>query len=499
VNGVAKITTIDLGQTDAALVRRFRQAVTKRARAAAFDRVVRTHRDAVLGRCAERLWPDADAAVAAAHDVFIIAYQAMADPAKLGHPDRLRDWLLAIEAHGELTSRLPAGIDAINWVALQASITASGPETPGSAERRAWLRNWLEQIVATLPETRQHMYDLFVLRALDSRNVAMELGTGIPEARRARRENREAILRAFEVTALAAAEAALDPRYDDTAGCAQLRQILTDGLRDGDTYEGLRRDSLVLLADLRLSVTRHVNDCDTCYYRRDDCIAQWAPELLALLAGAELNEQVIEDLRTMPESGRSHAGAFSGGHYRGGRDPERGLASAGAGKAIRTRRAAVAGVGLLAALLLLGFVEPGFLLSATNSVPRGSSSSSAGPGSAGSSVGPAQRGTSAGASGRPVPSTSGGSSPGQPANGGGGSTVAPTSSSGTPTQRGTGQPSSSTTLPPSGRPIPTPNPVRSSTPEPTPEPTTAPPTTPAPTTPAPTTQAPTTPPGSPDA
>ena len=121
----AFIATSDRGQPDAALVRRFRQAVAKRVRAAVFDRVVREHRDAVLGCCAERLWPDADAAVTAAHDAFIVAYLAMDDPAKLARPDRLRDWLLGIAAEGALASGLAARIDAVHWEALQADIAAA--------------------------------------------------------------------------------------------------------------------------------------------------------------------------------------------------------------------------------------------------------------------------------------------------------------------------------------------------------------------------------------
>ena len=83
---------------------------------------------------------------------------------------------------------------------------------PDSPARLASLRQWLERIVATLPEPRQRMYDLFVTRGLDSRNAALELGTTVAEVRRLRRENRQAIVRAFEVTALAeAAEAAVAP------------------------------------------------------------------------------------------------------------------------------------------------------------------------------------------------------------------------------------------------------------------------------------------------
>ena len=94
------------------------------------------------------------------------------------------------------------------------------PEMRDSPARVASLRQWLERIVATLPEPRQRMYDLFVTRGLDSRNAALELGTTVAEVRRLRRENRQAILRAFEVTALAAAEAAVDPSGIGAPGCA---------------------------------------------------------------------------------------------------------------------------------------------------------------------------------------------------------------------------------------------------------------------------------------
>lgn len=72
--------------------------------------------------------------------------------------------------------------------------------------------------MATLPQPRQEMYDLFVRRALDSRKAATELRTDVVEVRRLRRENREGMLRAFEVTALIAAEAGLDPWSGEAAG-----------------------------------------------------------------------------------------------------------------------------------------------------------------------------------------------------------------------------------------------------------------------------------------
>ena len=493
----AFIATSDRGQPDAALVRRFRQAVAKRVRAAVFDRVVREHRDAVLGCCAERLWPDADAAVTAAHDAFIVAYLAMDDPAKLARPDRLRDWLLGIAAEGALASGLAARIDAVHWEALQADIAADVPHKPdmqGSAARRAWLRGWLEQIVATLPEPRQQMYDLFARKALDSRNAATELGTDVDDARRLRRENREAILRAFEVTAFAAAEADADPLGGETPGCGQLRQILSDTQRGGD--------NLVLPPELRLAVTRHVGQCDTCRDRRDDCMARWAPEILPVVAGAELNEQVIEDLRTIPESARSHRAERPGGLSRGSRIVHAGTARAGIGKAVFTKRVAAAGGAGLLVVLLLGFVQPGFFLSSAGSAPRGASSSSKLPGSSsrGSSGDPQMIGTFGTVPGRPVPSTTEGSPAGLPAAGGGSST-APTSSSATATApvHSTAQPSSSPTSP-SAHPT-SPSPSSSSGSEPTPSvsaPTPV-PTTPAPSTPAsptPTTPAPSTPPPS---
>jgi hypothetical protein len=496
------------GQADAALVTRFRQAVARRDRAAAFDRLVRVHRDAVLGRCTERLWPDADAAVAAARDVFVAGYLAMADPAKLARPDLLQDWLLGIASYGELGSLLPAGIDGINWGALQAGIAADAldnPDTRDSAARRASLRRWLEQIVATLPEARQQMYDLFVRRAVGSQNAATELGTDATEARRLRRENRDAVLRAFGVTALAVTEAGRDPLGGEALGCSQLRHMLTGAQGAGGTDEGVGPDAVVLPADLRLAVTRHVGQCDACRDRRDDCIAQWAPELLPILAGAELNEQVIEDLRTIPAAGRPqrpqrpqrpHVGvtAHGGpGSRRGARLPG---AQGGTGKALLARRAAAAGAGLLALLLMLGFVQPGFFLSSAASAPRVSSSSS--PKDPGSGN-PQMIGTSAEVRGRSAHSAAKGSPGGSPPVAGVTSTEA-TSPFDSPTQpgQGTPQPSSSsrspsaqpTTASPGSSPTPSPSasagqpsPVRSTTPPSSPAPTTSPPTTPASATP----------------
>ena len=92
-------------------------------------------------------------------------------------------------------------------------------------------------------------------------------------------------------------------------------------------------------------------------------MARWAQEILPIVAGAELNEQVIEDLRTIPESARSHRGARSGGLSRGSRSVHAGTARAGIGKAVFTRRVAAAGGAGLLVVLLLGFVQPGFFLS----------------------------------------------------------------------------------------------------------------------------------------
>jgi DNA-directed RNA polymerase specialized sigma24 family protein len=475
-----------------------------------FDGVVREHRDTVLGWCAERLWPDADAAVAAARDVFLVAYRAMADPAKLARPDRLRGWLLGIAAYPELASGLSPGIDAINWGALQAGIAADVPDSPdtrGSAARRASLRRWLELVVATLPEPRQQLYDLFVLRALNSRNAATELGTDVAEAQRLRRENREAVLRAFEVSALAAADATVDPLGGESLGCGQLRQILADAERNGGMHEGARSDGPVLPADLRPTVTRHAGQCGTCRDRRDDCMAQWAPEVLPILAGAELNERVIEDLRTIPEpatsatSARSRAGAPAGGHPLGRRGAHQGAALIGTapigtapigiGRAgIPWRAASVAGAGLVVVLLLLGFVQPGFLLNTAASLPRGSSSAPAKDPSHGPGGGDPQLiGTSAQVHRRPAPS-----SPGGTPSGTGGGSASPTWWSAAPTQSvsSTARPSSSpSTVPTSTSPVATLSPTPSaSTRRPSPSPSTTPSSSPAPT-PTPTTTPPT--------
>jgi DNA-directed RNA polymerase specialized sigma24 family protein len=361
--GVAAITVSDGGHADAALVRRFRQAQTERERTAVFADVVREHRDAVLGCCAERLWPDADAAVVAACDVLVAARLAMADPAKLARPDRLRGWLLGIAAGASLTSGLPAGIGDVNWEAVRARVAAGVPEMRDSPASRAPLRHWLEQIVATLPEARQRLFDLFVARGLDSRNAALELGTSVAGVRRLRRENRQAILRAFEVTALAAGEAALDPPGGDAPGCGELRQILADAQHDGDPREGGRRHVAVLPASLRLTVTRHLSQCGTCQGRRDDCMARWAPELLPILADTELSEQVMEGLHSVAELARP--GGTPGARRR--------AAPAGTtGMAVARHPVAAAGAGLLAALLLLVFVWPGFLHSTAAFVPRDS-------------------------------------------------------------------------------------------------------------------------------
>src|SRR5271169_2344018 len=115
MNEVPIITAHDRGRADAALVQRFRQAQTARERTAVFADVVRQHRHAVLCSCAERLWPDADAAVAAAAEVLVAARLAMADSAKLPHPNRLRGWLLGIAAQACPTPGLPARIDDLNW------------------------------------------------------------------------------------------------------------------------------------------------------------------------------------------------------------------------------------------------------------------------------------------------------------------------------------------------------------------------------------------------
>ena len=134
MDGVAAITASDGGHADAALVRRFRQVQTERERTAVFADVVHQHRDAVLGCCAERLWPDADAAIYAASDVLVAARLAMADPAKLARPDRLRGWLLGIAATDSLAPGLPARIDHVNWDAVHAHVAADVPDLRDSRE-----------------------------------------------------------------------------------------------------------------------------------------------------------------------------------------------------------------------------------------------------------------------------------------------------------------------------------------------------------------------------
>ena len=207
MNGVATITAHDGGRADAGPGHRFRQSQTTRESTAEFGDVFRQHRHAVLSACAERLWPDADAAIAAAAGVLVAARLAMADPARRPRPDLVRGWLLAIAAQACPAPGQPAGIGHLDWEAVRARVAVGPPDLRDEPARVASLRKWLERIVATLPEPRQRMYDLSVTRGLDSRNAALELGTTVAEVRRLRRENRQAILRAFEVTALAAAEA----------------------------------------------------------------------------------------------------------------------------------------------------------------------------------------------------------------------------------------------------------------------------------------------------
>ena len=261
---------------------------------------------------------------------------------------------------------LPARIDDVNWEAGRAHVADDVPEMPGLPARRASLQNWLEQIVATLPEPRQRLYDLFVARGLDSRNAARELGTNVAEILRLRRENRQAILRAFEVTALAAAEAGPPSPGSEAPGCAELRQILADAQHDGDPHEGGRRDIVVLPAALRLTVTRHLSQCRTCQDRRDTFMAWWAPELLPILADTEPNEQVMEDLHPMPVFARPRSTPGAPGR----------VASVGTAGTVVVRQTAVAGACLLVALLFLGLVWPGFLHSTAAFVPRASTAPS---------------------------------------------------------------------------------------------------------------------------
>ena len=235
-----------------------------------------------------------------------------------------------------------------------ATITANDRRQADAA-----LRQWLGQIVATLPEPRQRMYDLFVARGLDSRSAALELGTSVAEVRRLRSENQQAILRAFEVTALAAAETGVGgPAGIEPPGCWELRQLLADAPHDdGDQPAGGRRHAVVLPAALRLALSRHLGQCRACQHRRDDCMARWTPGLLPILADAERREHVVEDTQSMPELRQP------GAHRR--------AAPAGTARTVAIRRpaAAAAGAGLLAALLLLAFVWPGVLAAWPRSVP----------------------------------------------------------------------------------------------------------------------------------
>ncbi len=486
------MTANDGGDADAALVLRFRQAQTRQESAAVFANVVRRHRDEVLACCAERLWPDADAAVAAAGDVFIAAGLAMADSAKLAHPDLLRAWLVGIMAHG---------IHDIDWEALQADVAANFSELRESSATRASVRHWLDQIVATLPEPRQRLYDLFVTRSLNSRNAALELGSDVSEVQRLRRENQQAIMRAFEVTALTAAETASD-QGNEAPGCWELRQILANAPRDGDPREDGQRHIAVLPAALRLAVTRHLSQCVTCQEHSDDCMAWWAPALLPVLAGAELSEQVMEDLRLIPEFGRPRVAP--GAHRRG--------APVGAFRKVFIRTAATTGGGLLVALLLLAFVWPGFLDGTEAAVHRGSTAPSA-PDPSGSHLstplvtgeiggvpsrnsGRQVNGRAAGPVGSPsqaatVPSSS--ATQTFPVR----STVSPSNASTSPSAQATSapaptsSPSAKSPSPTAHRPTPTASPSTSA--PATPVPTTSAPATPTPTTAAPTTPAPSTP------
>lgn len=323
MNGAEIITGHHQGRADGALARRFRQSQTTHERTAAFPDDDRQHRHAVLSACAERLWPDADAAVDAAAGLLVAA-------------------------------RLNGG--PVRGGAVGSS---AGPDAPA---RQAALRQWLDRIVATLPEPRQRMYDLFVTRGLDSGNAARELGATVAEVRRLRPENRHAILRAFEVTALAAADPA-DSVGLGTPGCGELRELRADPRHDdggGLRVDG-RRDPVVLPAALRLTVSRHLSQCGLCQDQRDNCSARWAPELLPLLADAELREQVTVDLQSARE--RRHQGA----HRRPAPTPA-GAKAAQVAKSVKAAKIviirpafAAAGAGLAAALLLLAFVWPGVL------------------------------------------------------------------------------------------------------------------------------------------
>jgi hypothetical protein len=361
MNGVATITAHNGGRADAALVQRFRQSQTTRERTAVFADVVRQHGHAVLCSCARRLWPDADAAIAAAAGVLVAARLAMADPARRPRSDRWRDWLLAVAAQTGPTPGQPARIDHVDWEAVRARLAAGRelPDSPATLATLASLRSWLERIVATLPEPRQRMYDLCVTRGLDSRSAARELGSTVAEVRRLRRENRQAILRAFEVTALAAeagqaADAAGDPPSVEAPGCGELRQLLAEARNDErDPQVDRRGQAVVLSAALRLTLSRHLSECRACQRRRDDCMARWAPELLPILAGAELQEQVMNDLQSVARL--RQPGAVAGAHRR--------VAPAGPARKIVVGRPALAaaGGGALAALLLAAFVWPGVL------------------------------------------------------------------------------------------------------------------------------------------
>ena len=218
-----------------------------------------------------------------------------------------------------------------------ARIGAGGTERRVSTARLQSTRRWLEQIVATLPEPRQRMYDLFVARGLDSRRAARELGTGVAEVRRLRRENRDAVLRAFEVTALAA-DAAQDEPWSEAPGCGELRQIMAAARDDA------RRRFVVLPAALRVIVVRHLSQCATCQARGDDCMAAWAPELLSIMGDAERHEQVMADTRSMQEPGQG--GPVPGAHRRAGtarnrrpaRSDRRGAADGTAAARVRVAR-----------------------------------------------------------------------------------------------------------------------------------------------------------------
>ncbi|NIN71885.1 MAG: sigma-70 family RNA polymerase sigma factor [Gemmatimonadetes bacterium] len=169
--------------SDAILVRRAR-----RGDAAAFEALVRRHYRAAYAVALAVLGNAMDAEDVT-QDSFVRAVERMDE---LREPERFKGWLLQIVRN---RSRNYSSYRRLRTTRPLDTVTAPGPENPGSDAERAELRRALESALATLSEVQREVVLLHDLEGWKHREIAESLAISegmsrqhLMAARRALRE-----------------------------------------------------------------------------------------------------------------------------------------------------------------------------------------------------------------------------------------------------------------------------------------------------------------------